>query len=243
MIPNGLTDYQQSYEKSPIILVNGICEGVPGGMLPVISLLNVLDNPVTQSPSSGSAVDTGGLNARFIPMSGATVIDNQIGMYPFANQSVAANAIITQPLAISLLMIAPVNTPGGYALRRAAFTNLQAQLYKHSTQGGTFNVATPAFLYTDCILSRVQDATPGEGKQAQTQWRFDFIQPLLTIEAARQAQNALMSKLGPNGTQVSGDPPSASTPLVNVGNPNAVPGAAAVPVGAPLVGASGSGAW
>lgn len=237
-IPAGLVDFQRSYEISPIILISGIASDLPGGALPISSLLQAQDygqgvtNQATQSSEPFG---------RFIPEAGSTAIDNQIGLYPFANQSVAANAIITQPLHISLLLHCPVNTPGGYQKRRAVFSNLQSQLAKHSTTGGLYNVATPALLYTNCILTSLQDVTGGEGKQKQITWRFDFIQPLLTLEAAQQAQNNLMRKLSA-GTPANGDPPSASGRDSAVGNPASLQGASAVPAAQPLAGAAGSGA-
>ncbi|WP_254661836.1 hypothetical protein [Burkholderia sp. CCA53] len=62
-------------------------------------------------------------------------------------------------------------------------------------------MATPARIYTNCILTSMTDVTSGEGKQQQIQWQLDFVQPLLTQQAASSAYGALMSKLA-GGQQV-----------------------------------------
>ncbi|WP_253586648.1 hypothetical protein [Burkholderia cenocepacia] len=139
--------------------------------------------------------------ARFIVLPGGTIINNAVGTYPFANQQVAGNAIVMQPKNVSLLMIAPVKDAGGYLTKTAIFTSLQSSLEAHCAAGGTFHVATPARIYTNCILTSMTDVTSGEGKQQQIQWQLDFVQPLLTQQAASSAFGALMSKIA-GGQQV-----------------------------------------
>lgn len=231
-----LYDYELSYSIAPIVLVGGVAAGLPGEMVPITSFLDAASYAQGVAGPGGQVAPSG----RFVPIPGATVIDNQIGAYPFANQSVAANAIITQPLGVSLLWTCPVNTPGGYQRRAAEFANLQAQLAKHSALGGVFNVATPAYLYTNCILTRLQDVTGGDTYQKQVEWRWDFVQPLLTLEAAQEAANLLMRKIE-TGVRVEGDPPSGSGALIGVGSPATLQGASAIPAAQPLAGAAGAG--
>ena len=126
-------------------------------------------------------------------------------MYPFANQTVAANAIIAQPLTLSMLMIAPVNQPGGYATKLSTFTALRASLQQHCIAAGTFNVATPAYVYNNLILTGMTDVTHGDTQQQQIEWQLDFIAPLLTLQDAASAQSNLMSKLTSGGA-ISGQP-------------------------------------
>ncbi len=132
-------------------------------------------------------------------------------MYPFANQTVAGNAIIREPLTLSMLMIAPVNRPQGYASKLATWTALQGSLSAHCAAGGTFSVATPAFIYNNLILTGMSHLPTPEGHKQMVEYQLDFIQPLLTLSAAAAAQQQLMSRIT-NGGQIPGIP-SWSGPL------------------------------
>lgn len=191
----GRTVWQLSFEASPIILVDGLAAALGvGGMLPIIALtepISVVNGILTGNfPAS---LDN--LFARFMPMPGSMLINQQIGLYPFANQQVAANAVIEQPLPISMLMYAPVNTTGGYVTKIATFTLLQAALKQHNLSGGTYTICTPSFIFTNCVMTGMTDVTGGEGKQVQTTWQLDFIRPLITLQAASQALNGLMGQM------------------------------------------------
>jgi hypothetical protein len=189
--------YDLAYQVSPIILQGGI---FPAGVqVPIVNLygqqnllLSVV-NLATNSPTSNSFFAT------YLPLPGSTLIANQVGMYPFANRQVAANAIIQQPLTLSMLMIAPVNQPGGYLIKQATFTALQSTLAQHNAAGGTYTVNTPAFPYTNLLMTGMSDVTAGEGKQKQIEWQLDFIQPLITQAQAAQAQSSLMALLTSGG--------------------------------------------
>lgn len=191
--------YDLSFQVSPIILVGGIASGTLGGMLPIIALTG-------QSAALAQGVLSGGLNAeafyaRFVPIPGSTVISNAVGTYPFANQQVAANAIIQQPLNVSLEMIAPVKEKGGYLTKLAIFTALQSSLVAHNNAGGTYNIATPSYIYTNCLMTGMTDITAGDTRQQQIRWQLDFTQPLITQQQATSAYNSLMGKAA-NGQQV-----------------------------------------
>jgi len=198
--------YELAYQISPILLQGGI---FPSGLpVPIVALygqqsltLSVLDSII--QPSSASEYF-----ATYLPLPGSTLISNQIGMYPFANRQVAANAVIQQPLTLSMLMIAPVNQPGGYLTKLALFTALQSSLAQHIAAGGTFTVNTPAFMYTNLLMTNMSDVTSGQGAQRQIEWQLDFIQPLLTQAAAAAAQSSLISAIT-SGSQVT--TPSWST--------------------------------
>lgn len=193
--------YDLAFQVSPIILTGGIASGLLGGALPIIGL-------VGQLVSFAQGALSGGLNvndffARYVPTAGATVINNSIATYPFANQQVAANAIIEQPLTVSLRMIAPVKDAGGYLTKLALFTALRTSLQQHNVSGGSYAVATPAFIYTNCLMTGMTDITGGEGNQQQIEWQIDFVKPLISKQQAQQAYSSLMGKLA-NGQQVSG---------------------------------------
>jgi hypothetical protein len=190
----GMEIFKLGYEISPIILVNGIASQIPYQMLPIVALTQAAD--FTLGLLSGN--DLPNLDSYFAhwkPLPGTTLIQNQIGSYPFANQAIAANAIIAQPLQISMLMNVPVQTEGGYTAKLAAMTVLQQTLVAHNAAGGTYTVATPAQIFTNCILILVRDVSGGESKQVQHTWQFDFVQPLITINQAQQVYNSLMNKI------------------------------------------------
>lgn len=208
MIGPGLSAFQLSYTVSPIILTGGVAKDLPGGMLPLINITEP-NGYSTGALAQGDSSNLDDFFAHYVPLAGATLIDNQIGTYPFANQSTAANAIITQPLKISMMMICPVKDQGGYQTKTQIFAAMKKTLDQHNGLAGTYTVATPSFLYTNCIMTGFRDASTGESKQAQNQWQLDFSQPLLTLEAATAAMNLQMSKMS-SGLAIPGDPPRAT---------------------------------
>ncbi len=136
-----------------------------------------------------------------------------------------------------MIMICPVREGGGYQTRHAIFSALRSALAQHNLSGGTYTVATPAYLYTNCIMTGLRDVTQGDSKQAQTHWQWDFVQPLLTLSAAQQAQNSLMSKISA-GTPVTGDPPSYSGQQPAIDTPPSGQGPSTVGAATPLGGAA-----
>ena len=191
------TAYDLAFQVSPIILTGGIASNTLGGMLPIIGLTGQLVSFVQGALSGGLSTDD--FFARFVPVPGSTLVSQQVATYPFANQTVAANATIQQPLVISLRMIAPVKDTAGYLTKLAIFTSLQNSLVTHNAAGGTYTIATPSYLYTGCILTSMTDVTGGGTKQQQIEYQLDFVQPLITRQQAAAALNSLMSKLTSGG--------------------------------------------
>lgn len=208
MISSGAASFAQSFQYAPIILTNGIASGLTGGM-PITDLLG----PPPERLDDAFAT--------FVPLSGGTILDQAVGTYPFANQSVAANAVIANPNVISMKMICPVRDPGGYANKLSIITGLQSSLQKHNNSGGTYTIATPSFYYSNCLLLLMRDISSAESKQAQIEWQIDFFQPLLTLAQAEAAQNTLTSKVS-NATPVDGDPPAWSGVSTTAGSPPGV---------------------
>lgn len=180
------TIFRLGYEISPVILTNGIAKLIPGGMLPIVALTEAtgLIAGLLQGNGLDTATNIDQYFAHWMPLAGSTLIRNEIGSYPFANQIIAANAIIKQPNNISMLMVCPAQRTGGYATKLATVSALKKTLDYHHQSGGTYTVVTPSYIYTGCILSAMTDATGGESNQVQTAWRFDFVQPLITLEDA-----------------------------------------------------------
>lgn len=221
---SGSAQFRLSYEISPIVLCNGIAQNLPGGVLPIVSLLQAAD--FDSILSTGGPISLDDYFAHFTVPTGGTLIEYQIGLYPFANQAVAGNALIQQPLNLSMTMICP--TRDNYYNSQAIIMSLKSSLDQHANLGGTYTVVTPKFPYTNGVLLRMVDVSTSQSHQAQNAYSLDFYFPLLTQEAAQAAQNALMSKLS-NGSQIVGDP-SWSGQTTNTATPSGLAGAS-IPAG------------
>lgn len=212
------TAWKLTFQVSPIILTGGIASQVPGGMLPIIALTEAL-NFVDGILNGGPDIALDDFFASFEPVPGASLVAQDVGHYPFANQAVAANAVIRQPLKISMRMICPARGDFGYAVKLATMTALQSAFSLHNASGGTYTVATPSYFYTNCLMSDpgMTDTSNSSSLQVQNTYQLDFEQPLLTLQDAQQAQNSLMSRLTA-ATPISG-PPAWSGLSPTVGNP------------------------
>lgn len=227
----GLAIFKLAFELSPILLTNGIAIDVPGGALPIIAFTEAA-HFVSGLLSGAANIELDDFFAHFQPLPGSTLIDNQVGMYPFANQSVAANAIIAQPLQLSMLMRCPARDELGYATKLVTMLALKAVLDQHNNRGGTYTIVTPSYFYTNGILMGMRDVSDPQSHQVQNAYQLDFLFPLLTLEAAQSVQNNLMSRLT-GGTQVSGQPAwSGLTPTV--GNANSLAGPSLIPASSGL---------
>jgi hypothetical protein len=195
--------YNLAFQVSPIILYGGIASSSIGGALPIIALTGQLLS-LAQGIATTGSLSTSDFFAEFVPIPGSTIINNSVATYPFANQQVAANAIIQQPNAISLMMIAPVKDTAGYYTKLALFTSLQTSLQQHNQSGGTYYVATPARIFGPCLMTAMTDITAGDTRQQQVMWQIDFIEPLISRQQAAAAQSTMMQKIT-NGTSFSGD--------------------------------------
>jgi hypothetical protein len=195
--------YKLAFEKSPIFLTGGLAQNIPGKTLPIIAItqgMAILSGIATGSILSGNAFNLDNFWASFFPLPGAQLQNNSIGKYPFANQIVAANSIIMQPLTVSMRMNCSIRNGGGMITKIMTATALKIALDNHKLQGGTFSVLTPSFFYQNCILTQMKDITSGESKQYQTDWQMDFEQPLITMTGAQYFQNGPMNA-ATNGTQ------------------------------------------
>ena len=193
---------QLAYQVSPICLVNGLAAPFPGGVLPIILLTESVSIAGGLLSGAGLPDSLDGFFAQYLPVSGGTLIDQAIGTYPFANQLVAANAVIQQPLKISLQMIAPSRNTGDMLTKLPIMTALQAALQQHNAFGGLYTIATSAQIYTNCLMTGFTDTTPSsEYKQWQIIWQLDFQQPLVTKMQIGQGYNSLINNIN-NGTPV-----------------------------------------
>lgn len=232
--------FRLGFEISPIIFTGGIAGNgpggfsVPGGMLPIVVITEAL-NFVEGLLNSGSPLELDNFFAHFRVLPGGTLIANQVGTYPFANQATAANAIISQPLNVSMVMVCPVKNAGGYVAKLATLMALQAAFAQHNSIGGTYTIATPGFLYSDCVMTGMKDITGGgDGKQAQVSWQLDFVKPLITLQDADTVMGRLMNTL--TNKQITGG--ELSGPAQTAGNAASGGGPAAIPAALNLPGTS-----
>lgn len=249
-----------AFQKTPILLTRGIAANLPGRILPIIALTEAA-NFVSGLLQGRVNIDLDSFFANFKPLPGSQLLSFQAATYPYANQSVAANSIISQPLPISMLMTCPAQVPsagptvtgpslpgvstlaqkaGGYPGKLAIMTALAQTLALHSGMGGTYSVMTPAYIYTDCLLLSMRDVTGGESQQVQYTYQLDFSQPLVSLASAQSALNRLMQNLSDN-TPIDGDPSTelptalpASTPSVLVSGGFDLPGLPTTLGGSPL---------
>lgn len=210
--------YELSNQVSPIILVGGVA-GV--GALPISSVLSSRNFSQQGILGSSDAAQVGDYFGQFNVLPGHTLMDNEVALYPLANQTTAANAIITNPLRVSLEMVAPAGGPITLSNKLSIMTALKSVLDSHTALGGWYNVATPSYVYQGCLLIGLRDASEEiEGGQPQIRWVWEFMQPLLTEASAQAAQNQAMSKIT-NQTQNSGDPPGSQPISTGIGQPSA----------------------
>ena len=231
-ISPGLALWKIAFQLSPIFLTGGVAKNIPGNTLPIIAITEALNFAVGLL-SGGEDLNLDEFFANYTQLPGGTLVDQDFGHYPFANQNVAANAVIANPLTISLRMDTPVREVFGYATKLATFAALKVALATHNAAGGTYTVATPSWIYQNCLLRRLSDVSNGASHQAQNAWQWDFEQPLLTLQDAQGAQNSLMSRIS-SGTAIDGDPTwSGLSPNVgssaSIASPSVVPASANSP--------------
>ena len=191
-ITPGLATWKLAFQISPIILTGGILPGIMGQVLPLMMISEAINLPLGLL-SGGENVELDNFFANFQPLPGATLVEQEFGHYPFANQSVAANAVVFQPKRVSMLMHVPANNRFGYFEKLAIMELIQSTIALHNQAGGTYTVMTPSFIYTNCVMKSFHDITSGASHQVQQTWQIDFEQPLLTADAGAGLFGALNS--------------------------------------------------
>jgi len=184
--------FKLAYEISPILLVGGIAEKVPGGILPIAVFTEGL-SLVEGLLSSGSV----GFTTHFNVMAGSSLIVQEIAEYPFFDMATAANAVVSRPNRLSMQMIRPANTVNAkYPLKILTFTALKMALDYHNSHGGSYTILTPAYIYTGCLMNSMIDMSgfSDSNKQVQHTWQLEFSQPLLQASQLEQVMGNMMDK-------------------------------------------------
>jgi hypothetical protein len=204
-----LSQAQLLYQVTPIFLTGGIAGNITGGILPLLSLTN--SSAFSPNLLSGSEdfelEDAFGI---FQPAAGGSISEQVIAQYPFANLSVAANAIIRNPINISMIMFTPMKQVSSWAVKLATMSALKATLDQHNNSGGTYTVCTPAYIYTDMLMLGVIDVSTAASPLPQNAWRWDFTRPLVSLQDIQGAMNNLMSMIT-NGVAPPGGSSSTAT--------------------------------
>jgi hypothetical protein len=213
---SGEAAFKLAFQLSPIILTGGIADKFLSGYLPIIAITELINFPA--GLLSGMQADLDNFFAHFRPMAGSTILEQEIGHYPFANQAVAANAIIASPRNVALEMLIPAKTKFGFYERLAIMEALEGTLDLHTQLGGAYIVITPVKIYTSCLLKAIRDTSSSQRTgQPQISWQWEFEQPLLTSSDLGGALNSLYDWIT-RGTEVpqdalpSGIPITTSTP-------------------------------
>jgi hypothetical protein len=194
-----LSQAQLTYQISPIILTGGIASNIAGGMLPLLSITNgnAFSNDLLNGATDFELDDAFGI---FSPAVGGSLVQQTIAQYPFANLSVAANAIIRDPIIVSMIMMTPMKSNMAWEQKLAIMTALKQTLDNHNNAGGTYTVMTPAYTYTNLLMEDLVDISMANSPLPQNAWRWDFKAPLVTLAQAAAAMSNLMNQIT-NGTQ------------------------------------------
>jgi hypothetical protein len=249
--------YKLRYQVAPIILTGGIAQTVPGGMISMLASSNpqmILEPLYSQgvqqdfldafSPSQSSAAGTvGTINSQgvlddafgaFNVLAGGTLCAQTVPKYPLADMTMAANAIVRDPLTLSLIWDAPMRgfqthpSISAWDIKLSTMLALKGMLDRHNNLGGLYSVMTPAFYYENLILVALTDNSRGGNPLPQNAWRFDFERPMVVNltdlkSIGYGAPNMMMRKLiagTPSTGQLSGytipaiSSPTAEPPFV-----------------------------
>ncbi len=191
-MPASNTQKQLWYQVCPIFLTGGSVSDIPGSMMGMMTILTPTASPGLGLPYNQNDLDNAFAAFNVIP--GGQLVFQTIAKYPFANQAVGANAVISEPLTLSVIMDTPMRDANSWDLKHSVFTALKSTLDSHNNKGGTYTVATPAYTYFNMVLLSLTDNSRGGSSLPQNAWRFDFEKPLVALQDLESAMNTFMSK-------------------------------------------------
>src|SRR5215472_4881875 len=135
MPANDRTAIKLQYQVCPIVLTAGVAEQIPGGILPMLSIFSNIQGALGGLPLPFAMNDLDDAFGAFNVLPGGTLVSQSIAKYPFANQSVAANAVIREPLTLSVIMDAPMRGPNAFQVKRTIMATLKGVLDYHNNAG------------------------------------------------------------------------------------------------------------
>jgi hypothetical protein len=199
------------YQITPIFLTGGIAGNIAGGILPLLSLTNsdAFSSNLLNGNENFELDDAFGI---FQPAVGGSLVEQIPATYPYANLNVAANAIIRNPINVSMIMATPMRQVSAWATKMAVMTALKATLDSHNNAGGTYTVCTPAYIYTNMLLVNLVDISTFNSPIPQNAWRWDFTRPLVSLADATGAQSNLMSQITNGVAPVGSTDPATTDP-------------------------------
>lgn len=199
--------YRLSFEYSPIYFTGGMVSAWDKALgnfgLPIIAVteaLSVAGNTIQGILSGASVTLPDQPFFTWRPMPGGTLWKSEVAEFPFYTNQIAANAQVQQPLNISMLGHCPASNSATFSIKLATMEALQAFISVHVNNGGTFTVATPSYVYTNCLLTQMSDVSAGETNQSQVSWQLDFTQPLLTFGSNNNVFNDILTQITYGGT-------------------------------------------
>lgn len=221
MATQSLIKSQQLYQVSPIILTDGIAVNQPGQMQLLISLLAPPSLDLGPNVKNLNPLDTA--FGAFNVLPGGNLVAQTIPKYPLADMTMAANAIVRDPIQVSLIWDIPMKGRNTWGNRLSTMQNLKGILDSHNNAGGRYIILTPSYYYDNCIMVSLTDNSRGQGVLPQNAWRFDFERPqVVTTMDATGAQSILMRKIT-GGLQTPGAWSYPATGGIG-GQPNLSPG-------------------
>lgn len=208
------------YQVTPIFLTGGIAGNISGGILPLLSLTNTnaFSNNLLSGNENFELDDAFGV---FQPAVGGSLVEQIPATYPYANLNVAANAIIRNPINVSMIMATPMRQVGSWSTKLSTMTALKSTLDAHNNAGGTYTVCTPAYTYTNMILVNLVDISTFNSPIPQNAWRWDFTRPLVSLADVTGAQSNLMNQITNGVAPVGGGSTTTGQGTALTNQPNA----------------------
>lgn len=189
----GLTIYRGLYEISPVYLVGGIAEKIPGGVLPIAALTEALSaGGSILTGNFGDVVDFDRYFAHWSPVYGSQWLSYDVASYPMFSQQEAANSIVKNPLNISLMMDCPAQKTGGLITKALTLEVLRSTLAYHVDNGGYFNIFQFGFTALNCLLLGME-SVENQSKQDHVSFIFNFRQQLLTRQDAQKLSDKVQN--------------------------------------------------
>lgn len=200
--------YKLAYEYSPIYFTGGLISSWSTALgnsigLPIIAIteaLSVTGNTINGILSGSNVTLPAQPFFTWRPLPGGTLWKSEIAEFPFYTNQIAANSQVQQPLNISMLGHCPASNSAPFTVKLATMEALQAFIQVHVNNGGTFSVATPSYIYTNCLLTQMTDVSQGESNQSQVSWQLDFTQPLLTFGGNGNVLSGLLTDISGGST-------------------------------------------